>query len=70
LGLRYVIFVEKGGLRGLLTKKDVWLLLNGADGTRMADREQLAAEHGGGEDDVGAQLLGDNGDDDEREGLG
>jgi len=62
LGLRYVIFVEKGGLRGLLTKKDVWLLLNGADGTRMADREQLAAEQGGGEDDVGAELLGDDGD--------
>ena len=27
LGLRYVLFVEKGLLRGLLTKKDIWLLL-------------------------------------------
>lgn len=29
LGLRYVLFVHKGILRGLLTKKDVWRILNG-----------------------------------------
>ncbi|KAF2836657.1 hypothetical protein M501DRAFT_1018548 [Patellaria atrata CBS 101060] len=29
IGLRYVIFVEKGMLKGLLTKKDVWTVLNG-----------------------------------------
>ncbi|KAF2204290.1 hypothetical protein GQ43DRAFT_478363 [Delitschia confertaspora ATCC 74209] len=31
LGLRYVIFVERGSLKGLLTKKDVWFLLNGVE---------------------------------------
>jgi chloride channel 3/4/5 len=31
LGLRYVLFVNKGALQGLLTKKDVWLILNGAE---------------------------------------
>lgn len=31
LGLRYVLFVERGTLRGLLTKKDVWFVLNGMD---------------------------------------
>ncbi|KAF2996084.1 hypothetical protein E8E13_004568 [Curvularia kusanoi] len=31
LGLRYVLFTEKGMLRGLLTKKDVWYVLNGME---------------------------------------
>ncbi|KAF2187313.1 hypothetical protein K469DRAFT_705006 [Zopfia rhizophila CBS 207.26] len=31
LGLRYVLFVDRGTLKGLLTKKDVWFVLNGAD---------------------------------------
>ncbi|KAF2086465.1 hypothetical protein K490DRAFT_44128 [Saccharata proteae CBS 121410] len=31
LGLRYVVFVERGCLRGLLTKKDVWFVLNGGE---------------------------------------
>ena len=31
LGLRYVLFCEKGGLRGLLTKKDVWYVLDSAE---------------------------------------
>ncbi|CAI6337276.1 unnamed protein product [Periconia digitata] len=31
LGLRYVLFVEKGTLKGLLTKKDVWYVLNGVE---------------------------------------
>lgn len=34
LGLRYVLFVNKGILQGLLTKKDVWLILNGAETRR------------------------------------
>ncbi|KAG5993589.1 hypothetical protein E4U43_003461 [Claviceps pusilla] len=34
LGLRYVLFTDRGALQGLLTKKDVWYLLNGADETR------------------------------------
>ncbi|EPQ64417.1 Bgt-2546 [Blumeria graminis f. sp. tritici] len=31
LGLRYVLFCDKGQLQGLLTKKDAWLVLNGAE---------------------------------------
>jgi chloride channel 3/4/5 len=31
LGLRYVLFTEKGMLRGLLTKKDVWYVLDGME---------------------------------------
>ncbi|KAK0748747.1 chloride channel [Apiosordaria backusii] len=34
LGLRYVLFVDRGVLQGLLTKKDVWYVLNGAEETR------------------------------------
>ncbi|KAM0334137.1 hypothetical protein ACHAQA_001157 [Verticillium albo-atrum] len=34
LGLRYVLFSDRGALQGLLTKKDVWYVLNGADETR------------------------------------
>jgi chloride channel 3/4/5 len=31
LGLRYVLFTERGMLKGLLTKKDVWYVLNGME---------------------------------------
>ncbi|TAQ90928.1 hypothetical protein B7494_g746 [Chlorociboria aeruginascens] len=34
LGLRYILFTERGVLGGLLTKKDVWLALNSAEETR------------------------------------
>lgn len=34
LGLRYVLFTHRGVLQGLLTKKDVWYVLNGAEETR------------------------------------
>ncbi len=34
LGVRYVLFVDRGALQGLLTKKDCWYLLNGAEETR------------------------------------
>lgn len=34
LGLRYVLFVHKGNLKGLLTKKDVWFILNGVESRR------------------------------------
>ena len=36
LGLRYVLFVDRGQLQGLLTKKDVWYVLNGAEETRRS----------------------------------
>jgi chloride channel 3/4/5 len=31
LGLRYLLFVERGAFRGILTKKDVWWILSAAD---------------------------------------
>ncbi|KAJ5702977.1 hypothetical protein N7488_010525 [Penicillium malachiteum] len=35
LGLRYVLFSNKGILQGLLTKKDVWAVLNGVEFQRQ-----------------------------------
>jgi chloride channel 3/4/5 len=40
LGLRYVLFVDRGQLQGLLTKKDVWYVLNGAEETRRSARQE------------------------------
>lgn len=34
LGLRYVLFVDRGTLKGLLTKKDVWFALNRTEDDR------------------------------------
>ena len=70
LGLRYVIFTEKGMLRGLLTKKDVWFVLNGAE-TRDPDGigAGVLREEGGTVEERG--LLGEDADaGEEREGLG
>ena len=37
LGLRYVLFSDQGVLQGLLTKEDVWYVLNGAEETRRTN---------------------------------
>ncbi|KAH7115043.1 chloride channel [Dendryphion nanum] len=37
LGLRYVLFVDRGMMKGLLTKKDVWYVLNGMEEERDDD---------------------------------
>ena len=38
LGLRYLLFVERGAFRGILTKKDVWWILSASeDGRKTAD---------------------------------
>lgn len=50
LGLRYVLFVDRGQLQGLLTKKDVWYVLNGAEETRRS------AGGGGGAEGAGTGL--------------
>ncbi|OQE31911.1 hypothetical protein PENSTE_c001G03789 [Penicillium steckii] len=42
LGLRYVLFANKGILQGLLTKKDVWSVLNGVEFRRQ---EALRGHH-------------------------
>ncbi|GAB7351834.1 hypothetical protein MBLNU459_g2395t2 [Dothideomycetes sp. NU459] len=55
LGLRYVIFCDRGVLQGLLTKKDVWFVLN-EDDTRDYEHDDGAVGTGGGvlrEDDEG-----------------
>lgn len=59
LGVRYVLFTDRGALQGLLTKKDCWYVLNGAEETRRTaaadgqQQQQLArGERGGrGQDD-------------------
>lgn len=58
LGLRYVVFTDRGALKGLLTKKDVWSVLNGADA-----RAQNAVER-----DAQATFLGQPGQRDEARG--
>jgi chloride channel 3/4/5 len=46
LGLRYLLFVERGAFRGILTKKDVWWILSASEDGRntagfVADAETL-----------------------------
>jgi chloride channel 3/4/5 len=36
LGLRYILFSSRGVLQGILTKKDVWYVLNGAEKSQRA----------------------------------
>ena len=55
LGLRYVLFSDRGVLQGLLTKKDVWYVLNGAEETRRTNASDgmttgLTRENGQGEE--------------------
>ncbi|KAF4638045.1 hypothetical protein G7Y89_g23 [Cudoniella acicularis] len=66
LGLRYVLFSDRGVLQGLLTKKDVWYVLNGAEETRktagangLSVNTGLTREDGQGEE---RGLLNRNGD--------
>ncbi|KAI1393828.1 chloride channel [Hypoxylon trugodes] len=55
LGVRYVMFCERGALQGLLTKKDCWYVLNGAE----------EARGGGGRPVVGMAGQGFRGDEDD-----
>lgn len=76
LGLRYVLFQDRGVLQGLLTKKDVWYVLNGADETRRTSGAGAGAGVGGQESGVTRQssdseqrgLLRGQDDDDDDEG--
>jgi chloride channel 3/4/5 len=65
MGLRYVLFTEKGALRGLLTKKDVWLVLNGRQGEELGRRDVLFAEHADEVDGAASGLLSVRDEDDE-----
>ncbi|KAF2763545.1 hypothetical protein EJ05DRAFT_472443 [Pseudovirgaria hyperparasitica] len=52
LGLRYVLFNDRGTLKGLLTKKDVWYVLNANDDENGVLREENEEQEEG--------LLGDS----------
>ncbi|KZF21614.1 hypothetical protein L228DRAFT_256268 [Xylona heveae TC161] len=47
LGLRYVLFCNRGTLQGLLTKKDVWYILNGAEEDRHGASAGIPRENEG-----------------------
>lgn len=56
LGVRYVLFVDRGALQGLLTKKDCWHLLNGAEETRRT----TGGGGGGGGGVAGTVIVGES----------
>ena len=67
LGLRYVLFADRGALQGILTKKDVWYVLNGADETRRTSGAPAGGEgvtREDGENEERGLLHGDDEDDD------
>ncbi|MCJ1436368.1 hypothetical protein MMC27_005747 [Xylographa pallens] len=50
LGLKYVLFCDRGALQGLLTKKDVWYILDSADDEHLEvfnDSEAVRASEDG-----------------------
>ncbi|RDL34318.1 uncharacterized protein BP5553_07446 [Venustampulla echinocandica] len=57
LGLRYVLFSDRGVLQGLLTKKDVWYVLNGAEETRKTAGIVRTSDLGADEHGEGRGLL-------------
>jgi chloride channel 3/4/5 len=67
LGLRYVLFADKGALRGLMTKKDIWLVLNGRRIDEMGGRQSMLTEDLGQEEGVSRGLMGNDDDDDRQE---
>ncbi|KAK0646302.1 Cl channel CLC-3 [Cercophora newfieldiana] len=68
LGLRYVLFTDRGVLQGLLTKKDVWYVLNGAEETRRTSGGGDSGAAGVGTTMMGAGAARENGEG-EQEGL-
>ncbi len=58
LGLRYLLFVERGSFRGMLTKKDVWWILSASEDGRKTGGLVAGAESlrdTGFEDDEGPE---------------
>ncbi|KAJ5907727.1 hypothetical protein N7495_000409 [Penicillium taxi] len=53
LGLRYVLFSNKGILQGLLTKKDVWTVLNGVEFSRQEALRGHNFHDEGGVEEIG-----------------
>jgi len=68
LGLRYVLFSDRGVLQGLLTKKDVWYVLNGAEETRRTSGGGDGGAPGVGTTMMGAGVARENGEG-EQQGL-
>lgn len=64
LGLRYLLLVQKGSLQGMLTKKDVWLLLN-ANEIRATSPVDFLPGAGA----LRPQPIGEIGENEETEGL-
>lgn len=57
LGLKYLIFVDRGSLMGLLTKKDLWFVLDAGEESRIGSGAgALREDVDGNEDEAG--LLG------------
>ena len=48
-----MLFVHKGILRGLATKKDIWNILNGLDDRRAKEFSDDMLFHEGGGEEVG-----------------
>ncbi|OQO13531.1 hypothetical protein B0A48_01760 [Cryoendolithus antarcticus] len=58
LGLRYIAFVERGELRGLMTKKDLWIVLNNGEVTTTGQGTGALREHFDEEQEDERGLLG------------
>ncbi|OAX84400.1 hypothetical protein ACJ72_01232 [Emergomyces africanus] len=63
LGLRHVLFVNKGALQGFLTKKDVWYIIEDAQKRRAQGFRD--SEIGEGQTEEQRGLLGNDDDDDD-----
>lgn len=59
LGLRYVIFTDRGVLAGLLTKKDLWYVLNEGEESRIGHGAGVLREASDGREDERGLLGGD-----------
>ncbi|KAK6432455.1 chloride channel [Oleoguttula sp. CCFEE 5521] len=59
LGLRYIVFVERGELRGLMTKKDLWIVLNNGEVATTGQGTGALREHYDEEQEDERGLLGE-----------
>ncbi|KAK5137881.1 hypothetical protein LTR08_006650 [Meristemomyces frigidus] len=70
LGLRFVIFTNRGALSGLLTKKDLWYVLNEGEVGRMGYGGGVLREETDGREDERGLLHSEHDDRDSRGGEG
>lgn len=70
LGLRYVVFADRGVLAGLLTKKDVWYVLSEGEEAKVGSGAGVLREEAAGEERglLGEDGEGDDGDEGRSEG--